>query len=74
MVKAQVGHDISVGGPGLAALAIRSGLVDEYQLFIAPIVVGGGNYYLPHDVFLILELLEQRRFDNGMVYLHHTAR
>ena len=63
-----------VGGPGLAAHAIRSGLVDEYQLFIAPIIVGGGNYYLPHDVSLKLELLDQRRFDNGMVYLRYRSK
>ena len=63
-----------MGGPGLAAHAIKAGLVDEYQLFIAPIVVGSGNYYLPHDVLLKLELLDQRRFDNGMVYLRYSAK
>jgi dihydrofolate reductase len=73
-MKAKAERDISVGGPGLAAHAIRSGLVDEYQLFIAPTVVGGGNYYLPSDVPLKLELLEQRRFDNGMVYLRYRAK
>ena len=73
-MKAKAGHDISVGGPGLAAHAIRSGLVDEYQLFIAPVVVGGGNYYLPGEVPLKLELLDQRRFDNGMVYLRYRSK
>jgi riboflavin biosynthesis pyrimidine reductase len=63
-----------VGGPGLAAHAIRSGLVDEYQLFIAPVVVGGGNYYLPGEVSLKLDLLDQRRFDNGMVYLRYRSK
>jgi dihydrofolate reductase len=73
-MKAQAERDISVGGPGLAAHAIRSGLVDEFQLFIAPVIVGGGNYYLPHDVSLKLDLLDQRRFDNGMVYLRYRAK
>ena len=73
-MKAHAGRDISVGGPGLAAHAIRSGLIDEYQLFIAPIIVGGGNYYLPHDVLLKLELLDQLKFDNGMVYLRYSAK
>jgi dihydrofolate reductase len=73
-MKAQAERDISVGGPGLADHAIRAGLVDEYQFFIAPIIVGAGNYYLPRVVSLKLELLDQRRFDSGMVYLHYRAR
>ena len=65
--------DISVGGPGLAAQAIRAGLVDEYQLFVAPVMVGGGTRTLPDAVRLDLELVDERRFDNGMVYLNYRS-
>jgi dihydrofolate reductase len=70
-LKAAAGHDISVGGPDLAAQAIRAGLVDEYHLFVAPIVVGGGKRSLPDDVRVELELIDERRFGNGMVYLRY---
>ena len=73
-MKAQAGRDITVGGPDLAAQAIKAGLVDEYHLFVAPIVVGGGNQSLPDDVRLELELLDERRFGNGMVHLHYRTR
>jgi dihydrofolate reductase len=73
-LKAQAERDLSVGGPELAAQAIKAGLVDEYQLFLNPVVVGGGNQSLPHDVRLDLELLDERRFDNGVVYLHYRSR
>ena len=72
-LKAQAGRDITVGGPELAAQAIRAGLVDEYHLFVAPIVVGGGNQSLPDDVRLKLELLDERRFGSGVVYLHYRT-
>jgi dihydrofolate reductase len=72
-MKAQVGRDITVGGPGLAAQAIRAGLVDEYHLFVTPIVVGGGNPALPNDVRVKLELIDERRFEGGVVYLHYRA-
>jgi riboflavin biosynthesis pyrimidine reductase len=62
-----------VGGPGLAAEAIRAGLVDEYQLFLAPVVVGGGKQSLPDDVRVQLELLDERRFGNGVVHLHYRT-
>ena len=67
-------RDISVGGPDLAAYAFRAGLVDECHLFIAPIVVGGGKQSLPTGVRLTLQLLDERRFGNGMVYLRYRAR
>jgi dihydrofolate reductase len=70
-LKAAAEHDISVGGPDLASQAIRAGLVDEYHLFVAPIVVGGGKRTLPDDVRVELELLDERRFGNGMVYLRY---
>ena len=73
-LKARAAHDISVGGPHLAAQAIKAELVDEYQLFVAPIVVGGGNRSLPDGVRLKLELLEERRFGNGMAYLRYRTR
>jgi len=68
-MKASAARDITVGGPNLAAHAFRAGLVDECHLFVAPIVVGGGKQSLPNNVRLELELLDQRRFDNGMVHL-----
>ena len=73
-LKAQAGRDISVGGPHLAAQAFKAGLVDECRLFLAPIVVGGGNQALPDHVRVRLELLDERRFGNGMVFLHYRTR
>ena len=73
-LKARAARDITVGGPNLAAEAIKAGLVDEYQLFVTPIVVGGGTQWLPDDVRLELELLDERRFGNGVVYLRYRAR
>jgi dihydrofolate reductase len=72
-MKGAADRDISVGGPGLAAQAIRAGLVDEIHLFLAPIVVGGGNRALPNEVRVPLELLDERRFGNGMVHLHYRT-
>jgi dihydrofolate reductase len=72
-LKAEAERDITVGGPGLAAAAIAAGLVDELQLLIAPAVVGGGTRGLPDEVRLDLELLEQRRFDSGTVFLRYGA-
>jgi dihydrofolate reductase len=67
-------RDISVGGPHLAAQAIEAGLVDEFHLFLTPIVVGGGNQFLPDDVRLELELLDETRFDNGVMHLHYRTK
>jgi dihydrofolate reductase len=67
-------RDISVSGPELAAQALKAGLVDEFHVFIAPIIVGGGNRALPDHVTLELELLDERRFANGMVYLHYSIK
>ncbi|MBA2272531.1 MAG: dihydrofolate reductase family protein [Actinobacteria bacterium] len=72
-MKATAARDITVGGPGLAALAIKAGLVDECHLFVAPIVVGGGKQSLPNNVRLKLELLDERRFGNGVVHLHYRT-
>ena len=70
-IKARAGRAISVGGPDLAAQAIKAGLVDELQLFVTPIVVGGGKRSLPNDVHVKLELLDERRFGSGVVYLRY---
>jgi dihydrofolate reductase len=66
-------RDLAVAGPTLAAQAFQAALVDECQLFIAPIVVGGGIQSLPDNVRLKLELLDERRFGNGMIYLRYGA-
>jgi dihydrofolate reductase len=72
-MKKSSDRDLSVGGPHLAAQAIKAGLVDEFRLFLTPILVGGGNAALPDDVRLRLELLNERRFSNGVVYLRYRA-
>ncbi|HZD18941.1 MAG TPA: dihydrofolate reductase family protein [Actinomycetota bacterium] len=71
-MKATAQRDLGVGGPALAGQAIEAGLVDECHLFVAPIVVGGGLSWLP-DVRLSLELLDERRFGNGVVHLHYRV-
>ena len=73
-MKASAGRDITVGGPDLAAQALKAGLVDECHLLVTPIVVGGGKQFLPDDVRLKLELLDERRFGNGVVHLHYRTR
>jgi dihydrofolate reductase len=73
-LKESAASDISVGGPGLAAYAFRSGLIDECHLFLTPILVGGGKHGLPDDVRLELELLEERRFSNGTVFLRYRTK
>ena len=73
-LKAQAGRDITVGGSDLAAQAIKAGLVDECHLFLTPIVVGGGKPSLPSNVRWKLELLDERRFGNGVIYLRYRTR
>jgi len=73
-MKATATRDISVGGPDLAAHAIRAGLVDEWHLFLTPIVVGGGNPALPDSVVVALELADERRFGGGVVYLRYRTK
>ena len=72
-MKAAAEADLTVGGPDLASEAFRAGLVDECHLFIAPIAVGSGKRSLPGDVRIELELLEERRFGSGMVYLQYRV-
>ncbi len=73
-MKASAGGDMIVGGADLATRAFEAELVDECHLFVAPIVVGGGKRSLPDGVRLKLELLDEHRFGNGMVYLHYRTR
>ena len=73
-LKAEADRDITVAGPGLAAQAIRAGLVDECHFFVVPVVVGGGKRSLPDGIRLDLDLLDERRFGNGTVYLRYRLR
>jgi dihydrofolate reductase len=70
-LKATADRDLSVGGPKLAGHALKADLVDELQLFLAPVVVGGGTPALPDGACLELELLDERRFGSGFVYLRY---
>jgi dihydrofolate reductase len=63
--------DITIGGAELAGQAIAEGLVDECMLFLGPVLVGGGKRALPDGVHAEVELLEQRGFRSGVVYLHY---
>lgn len=73
-LKKSVGKDILIGGAELAAQAFRSGLIDEYHLFLIPIILGGGKPSLPNNVRLDLNLLEERRFGSGVVFLRYQIR
>jgi riboflavin biosynthesis pyrimidine reductase len=73
LLKESTEGDIGVGGPGLAAHALKAGLVDECRRFIAPVIVGGGKRWLPEGLRLELELLEERSFGNGMAYLRYRT-
>jgi dihydrofolate reductase len=72
-MKAAATRDLSIGGPELAAQAIRDGLVDEIHLFLVPILVGGGTRALPDHVRVKLQLLDERRFAGGVVYLQYRT-
>jgi dihydrofolate reductase len=65
---------VSIGGPTLAAHALRAGLVDECHLYVVPEVVGGGTPWLPDDVRISLDLLDVRRFASGVVHLSYGVR
>lgn len=67
-------RDVGVGGATLAATALRAGIVDRVDLYLNPVVVGGGTRALPNDVRLGLELLATERFDNGVVYLRYALQ
>jgi dihydrofolate reductase len=72
-MKASAERDLNIGGPGLATHAIRAGLVDELCLFLMPILVGGGKPALPDGVRSKLELVDERRFAGGTIYLRYRA-
>ena len=73
-LKEAVEDDILIGGPELAAHTFQSGLIDECHLFLTPILVGGGKQSLPDNIRLELELLEERRFSNGTVFLRYRTK
>jgi dihydrofolate reductase len=73
-LKAAAGSDLIVGGPNLAAQAIKAGLVDECHLFVWPVVLGGRNPALPTDTRAELELLDERRLGNGVLHLRYRLR
>ncbi len=73
-LKAGSDRDISVGGADLAASALRAGVVDTFAIYLNPVVVGGGKRALPDDVRLDLELTDEHRFGNGVVYLQYRMR
>jgi dihydrofolate reductase len=70
-LKSASGSDMTIGGSELAGQAIAAGLVDECQLFLSPVVVGGGKRALPEHVRADLELLNERRFKSGVVYVQY---
>jgi dihydrofolate reductase len=72
-MKSTQERDITVGGPNLAAQAFNAGFVDECQLFLMPVVVGGGKSALPDNVRLELELLSERHFRSGVVFLQYRT-
>jgi dihydrofolate reductase len=72
-LKATAERDLSIGGPHLAAAALRAGLVDECQLYLSPVVVGGGTRALPDGVRAPLELLGEHRFGSGVVHLRYRV-
>lgn len=72
-LKETAQHDLSIGGPHLAAEAIKAGLVDEYRVLVSPVVVGGGTRFFPDKLRLNLVLVDERRFDNGVVHLRYRT-
>ena len=70
-MKVAADRDLSISGPTLAAHAAGAGLIDEFHLYVNPVVVGGGTRFLPAGVRLDLELLEEHRFENGVVFLRY---
>lgn len=73
-LKADAERDMSINGAGLAAHGLRAGLVDEVQLFIHPVIVGGGKRFFPDSVRLDLALIEERVFCNRVVTVRYAVR
>jgi dihydrofolate reductase len=73
-LKGEPGGDVAVGGAGLASALIRLGLIDEYRLFVSPVVLGGGTPYFPAlDARIDLELVETRTFASRVVYVRYRT-
>jgi dihydrofolate reductase len=72
-LKTSAASDLTIGGPTIAAHALRAGLVDEVHLFVAPVTVGAGKPAFPPDARLQLELVDERRFASGTVQLHYRV-
>jgi len=72
-LKASAASDLTVGGPNLATHAFNAGLVDECQMLIHPVLVGAGKSSLPSHMRADLELVDERRFGNGLVYLRYRV-
>jgi dihydrofolate reductase len=73
-MKAASGRDLLIGGPNLAAQALAAGLVDEAALFVWPVVLGGRNPALSTDSHVDLDLIDEHRFDNGVVYVRYRLQ
>jgi dihydrofolate reductase len=73
-LKESTRQELLIGGPTLAQYAFEAGLVDEVRLFLVPIIIGGGKPALPKNVHLPLELVDERKFDNGITYVHYRTR
>ncbi len=73
-LKVNAERDMTIQGPELAAQALRAGLVDEVQIFILPVIVGGGKRFFPDGLRLGLELVEERAFRNGVVAVRYAVR
>jgi dihydrofolate reductase len=73
-MKTSATSDLTIGGPALSALAFDAGLVDECHLFIYPLLVGDGKPVFPSDARIVLDLLEEHRFGNGVVYLRYRTQ
>lgn len=72
-LKGSASHDVAIAGPELAAEAVRAGLVDEFQMILFPVIVGGGKRFFPENVRLDLRPIEERRFDSGVVALRYAV-
>jgi dihydrofolate reductase len=72
-LKEAADRDLTIGGAEIAGQALVAGVVDEVQLFLTPILVGGGSRALPDGVRVALTLLDERRFGSGVVYVRYRA-
>jgi dihydrofolate reductase len=72
-LKSEAELDIAVAGPEIAGQAVKAGLVDEFQLIVCPVIVGGGKRFFPNGAGMKLELIEERRFGDGTVVLHYAG-